>query len=257
MAEYYFLGVSFPPLAIGQKPPISFQELRERLEANLTLPDWEKFKDLLRLIDLANIRAEWLEGPFDPHGNLSHKELEEALLVKEGLPGFIIDYLERYDSIEDRLRFFPSLYTTLCLEMQEKYPDGFLHEYYRLEREIRLILTALRAKHFGKDIVRELQFEDPRDSLIAEIIAQKDASEYNPPLDGLVLKTLFNRCVEDPKELYKALLEYRFEKIEEMEQQGPFSIDAILGYAARLMLVESWNDLDNDRGKELVERLSR
>jgi hypothetical protein len=257
MTQYYFIGTSLPPLRIGVKPEISFHELRDLLRMNLTPPDLEKFQDLLRLIDLSNIRAEWMGRPLDDRGNFQSNQLEEALLVREGLPEFINTYLDQYDSIEDRLRFFPSLYTAICLEMQEKYPSGFLHEYYTLEREIRLVLTALRAKRFGRHLTRELQFEDSSDPLVAEILAQKDAAEYTPPLEYLVLKALFIRCAGDPKELYRALLEYRFEKIEELEEKGPFSIDAILGYAARLLLVESWNQLDEIQGTELIEHLSR
>ncbi|HEV7737370.1 MAG TPA: DUF2764 family protein [Chlamydiales bacterium] len=257
MTQYYFLGTSFPALMIGQVPPISFDELRELLRMNLTPADWAKFVDLLRLIDLSNIRAEWLGVAFDEQGNYSSQQLEEALLVKEGLPAFITDYLDKYDTTEDRLRFLPSLYSALYREMMEKYPSGFLHEYYKLEREIRLTMTALRAKRFHRDILRELQFEDPTDPLVADIIAQKDTPEYTPPFETQVLKALFTRCADDPKELHKALLEYRFDKLQELEEAGPFSVDAILGYAARLLLVESWNRLDLDKGIELIEHLSR
>lgn len=258
MTQYYFLGTSFPTLVIGAKPQITFSELRELLRANLTPVDWEKFLDLLRLIDLSNIRASWIGAPFDELGNFTPKELEEALLVEDGLPEFVHEYLDRYDSIEERLRYFPSLYSSLFLAMQEKYPRGFLHEYYGLERETCLTLTALRAKRFGRDVMRELQFEDPTDPLVAEILAQKDAPEYTPPFEAQRLKAIFQRCVDDPKELYKALLEYRFEKLEELEEEnGPFSIDAVLGFAARLLLVEAWEKLDGPQGIELIEHLSR
>jgi len=257
MTQYYFLGTSFPPLMIGQVPQVSFDELRELLRMNLTPPDWAKFVDLLRLIDLSNIRAEWLGVPFDEQGNYPAQQLEEALLMREGLPTFMLDYLDKYESSEDRLRFFSSLYPALYREMMEKYPSGFLHEYYKLEREIRLTMTALRAKRFHRDILRELQFEDPTDSTVAGIIAQKDAPEYTPPFETQILKAIFTRCADDPKELHKALLEYRFDKLQELEEAGPFSMDAILGYAARLLLVESWNKLDVGKGTELIEHLSR
>lgn len=258
MGQYYFIGTSLPPLAIGKENGISFHEFRDLLRMNLNAADLEKVRDLLWPIDLTNIRAGWANGLFDDKGNLDSGQLEEALLVKEGLPPFINEFLDRYDSVEERLRFFPSLFTALCFSLEKKYPSGFLHEYYKLEREIRLVLTALRAKRFGRSLLHELQFEDPTDPLVAQILAQKDAPDYTPPSEYAVLKTLFTRCVDDPKELHKALLEYRFEKIEEIEEKGsPFSIDTILGFAARLLLVESWNALDEPKGKELIEHLSQ
>ena len=257
MAEYYFLATALPPLMIGKKPEVSFDELRELLRSNLTAVDWIKFTDLLRLIDLSNIRSLWLKAPFDERGNFEPQEMEDALLVKEGLDEYINVYLDRYDSSEDRLRYFPSLYSSLFLAMRDKYanPTSFLYKYYLLEREIRLVLTALRSKRFGRDLVRELQFEDPSDSLVAEILAQKDSVEYTPPIDMQALKGLFVRCADDPKELFRALLEYRFEKLEEMEENEPFTIDAILGYAARLLLVESWDQLDAVEGKKMMNLL--
>jgi len=257
MANYYFLGTSLSPIAIGAKPAITFRELIDLLRANLTPADWHKVSDLLLLIDLSNIRALWMGSPFDERGQFTSNQLEDAILVKEGLPEPVLAYLERYETVEDRLRFFPALYTALFQGMQEKYPSGFLHQYYALEREIRLVLTALRAKRFGRDVVRELQFEDPSDPFAKEILAQKDAAEYTPPPEYVVLKTIFQRCAGDPKELYRALLEYRFQKIEELEEGESFSIDAILGYVARLILVESWDQLDEPKGIEIIEHLSR
>ena len=47
-----------------------------------------------------------------------------------------------------------------------------------MEREIRLILVALRAKKFGRDLLLELQYEDSDTDFIAQMLAQKDAAQY-------------------------------------------------------------------------------
>src|SRR5689334_17911745 len=98
MANYYFLITAFPPLVLGVKPELSFKELKELLLLNLTLADQEKVEELLRPIDLYNLRAFWLGEPLDKRGQWTAKELEEELLVQETFPDFLIDYLGRYES---------------------------------------------------------------------------------------------------------------------------------------------------------------
>jgi len=172
------------------------------------------------------------------------------------LPDYILDFLDRYDTVEQRLRYFSSLYVSFFQEMQAK-TTGFLRTYYTFERDVRLILTALRAKQTKRDVARELQFEDPTDSLVMDILAQKDAADYTPPSDYEELKTRFLKHLSDPKKLYLELLEYRFAKIEEMEEDEPFSINYLLGYTARLLIVESWSGLNEEKGAAIIEDLSK
>lgn len=249
MTNYYFLIAAFPPLTLGRPPEISYKELRDLLALNLTSEDANKVKQLLRPIDLYNIRALWLGLPLDDRGNLKAKDLEEELLVQGALPGYLIDYLDRYESTEERLRYFSSLYVSLYRDLQPRL-KGFLSKYYQFERELRLVLTGLRAKQAGRDLVYELQFEDPTDPLVAEILAQKDSPDYTPPREFEDLKTIFMENRSNPKKLHRAILEYRFNKIEEMEENQDFGIDRVLAYVAKFMLVESLAGLSEEKGME-------
>jgi hypothetical protein len=256
MTYYYYVNAALPPLALGTPPELSFKELRVILSENLTPEDLKQVAYLLRPIDLANIRAFWMGLPMDDRGNYSPKELEEALLVPDHLPEYLVDFLERYDSVETRLRNFPSLYASLYRETQVKL-KGFLLQYYIFERDLRLVLTGLRAKRAGRDLVRELQFEEPTDSLVADLLAQKDSPEYNPPVEYEGVKALFIKHAENPKELNRALLEVRFAKYEELEENQYFSLDRILSYIARLLIVESHEALKPELGRALMDDLSK
>jgi hypothetical protein len=253
MANYYFLVTAFPPLTLGLNLELTFKELNDLLVLNLTPRDMEKVDQLLWPIDLYNIRAFWLKMPLDDRGRLKAKELEEELLVQEALPDYVIDFLDRYESTEDRLRYFPSLYAALYRDLQPQL-SGFLRKYYEFERELRLVLTGLRAKRSGKDLVRELQFEDPTDPLVAEILAQKDSNDFIPPREYEDLKTLFVENSSDPNELNRAILEYRFRKIEEMEEAQDFGIDRVLAYIAKFLLAESLAELDREKGMEQLSQ---
>ena len=115
------------------------------------------------------------------------------------------------------------------------------------------MLLALRAKQLSRDVIAELQFEDLTDPLVLGILAQKDAATYDPPIEFLELKEKYLSCGSDPWLQFKTVAEWRFHQIEEMVNKPLFSIDWILSYMARLLIVEQWNDLDSAKGKIILE----
>ena len=252
MANYYFLAASFPPLVLGEKPDITFDELTSRLSINLTKKDYEKTVVFRRFLDLSNIRALLLEDAIDSRGNLSEKELDQALLLKDGLPEYAFDFLDRFESAAEKLRFFSGLISTYFSEEILR-QSGFLKDYLEFERSWRLVLLALRAKQLGIDVIAELQFEDLKDPLILGILAQKDAPTYDPPREFIDLKEKYLSCGSDPWLQYKTVAQWRFHHIEELVSKPLFSIDWILSYMARLLIVEQWNDLDREKGKIILE----
>jgi hypothetical protein len=188
MFNFYYVISAFPPISIGQKSEMTYEEALQMVALNLSPADWKQVVLLQRLVDIRNIRALWLQEPLDPRGNLKEKELEEALLVGDEVPAFVIQFLNRYESLEDRLRYFPSLMVSLFNENIHQL-KGFLRAYYQLDREIRLCLTALRAKASHRDLIRELQFEDPSDPFVAQLLAQKDETfwKINPSLKSSIV----------------------------------------------------------------------
>ena len=252
MGNYYFLAASFPPLVLGEKPDITFDELTARLLINLNKKDYEQTVVFRRFLDLINVRALFLEDAIDPRGNLSEKELDQALLLKDGLPEYAFDFLDRFESAAEKLRFFSGLISTYFNEEILK-QEGFLKDYLEFERSWRLVLLALRAKQLGRDVIGELQFEDLTDPLVLGILAQKDAPDYDPPIEFLDLKEKYLACGSDPWLQFKTVAQWRFHRIEELVNKPLFSIDWILSYMARLLIVEQWNDLDSAKGKIILE----
>lgn len=257
MNRYSFILASLPEIQIGAKPEISFKEMEDLLAMNLVPCDQRKVVQLLKLIDIDNVKAFWLSLPLNERGTMNAKELEEAILVKDFLASFLIDFLERYETTEQRLREFPQLYAKLYEEMAQE-SKGIVRSYYQMEREIRLVLLALRAKRLRRDLVRELQFEDLDDFFVMQILVQKDAPDYTPPQEYEDLKEIFVRYEIDPLRLHRELLQYRFDRILDLEEEYlSFSSDRILGFFARLMLVEMWNQLDREKGLTLIDDLSK
>lgn len=253
MTQYYFLATALPPLQIGVPPEISFEEFDHLLRENLTAKDMQKVKVIRRYYDIMNIRALWRGQPFDLHGNLNEMELEAALVEHQGLPEYIYAILDRYDRQESQLHNFPAL-TSAYYANEIKGFNGFLKKYLNFEHEWRLVLAGFRAKLLGRYLPDELQFEDPNNDIVAQILAQKDAKGFVPPDGYEELQALFELHMQSPLELYQALCEYRFYKVQEMIGVDAFSIEYILGYLVQLIIIEEWMALDKKKGLEILDK---
>jgi hypothetical protein len=261
MNEYYFLAALLPPLEIGHVPALGFQELMVLMESNLSKEDKKKVTTFLSQNDMENMRALWASEPFDPRGNLTKSQMEQALIdftwpSGVSFPFFLIDYLEKYRTNEERLVHFSQLMSHYFIHMIQT-EEGFLHDYFAFQRELRLVLVGFRAKKWGKNIAEQLQYEDPADPIVAQILAQKDAHDYEPPFEYKELKPIFDEFAETPWELNRALYEYQFRHIVELWGTEPFTIDRILNYLARLILVERWLELDVQRGIQVVDMIEK
>lgn len=256
MASYYFLTSLFPSIEIGHTPSLHFEELAALMADRLENKDYAKFSLMRYLVDLENLRA-YLQGQeLDPLGNLSEVwQIEQSLRFATHFDQEVFDFLAQYHKLEDRLRHFSKLFA-LFFQCQVRIQEGFLQQYFRFEREMRLCLLGFRAKKRKSNLLEELQYEDPHDRFVAQMLAQKDAAHFEPPFEYEDLKHIYRSKSDDPFAFHKALCEYRFQKIRDLETGLFFSIDKVLGFVARLMIVESWLKMDAKRGLSIVETMS-
>lgn len=255
MTKYYYLGTALPALQIGVVPEIDVKELLTLLKENLTPNDYKKTQQIRSLYDIYNIRAFWTGKPLDYWGNLSKIELEDVLVAREGpLPDFVFDYLQEYETLEERLEYFPSLFVKF-FEEAAAHTYGFQHDYALFERNLRLTLTAFRAKQLGRNLEKELQYENPDEEIIAQLLAQKDAKTFEPPAGFEDLKPILEEFYAYPMQLQKAMYEYRFKKLEEYIGLESFSTDRIMLYFVKYIMVDKWLQLDKKKGVEIVDTI--
>ncbi len=252
MRNYYFVGVLLPDLQIGIPPEITFENLIVLLRDNLLHKDYALTHIVRRYYDLENFRSFWKEEHLDPYGNLDVGRLEEALLNPELFPNYVQAFLEKYETKADRLRFFPELIAAYFRE-EAALSKGFLKEHLIFERKFRLVQTAFRAKYLKRDLLEELQFENPEESFIQQLLVQKDAEKFEPPVGFEQLRPIFDEYYAAPIDLHKALCGFRFQKICELIGDQVFTIDRILGYMVQLILIERFEGLDQEKGNQLVD----
>ncbi len=254
MTSYFFVVPSLPPIILGEKPELRLSEFRMRLAWNLSSNDMGQIEVLGRYEDILNVRSLIAEEPISFLGNLSEKELDEALLVQGVFPEYVFDVLDKYEGTAAKITHFSELIVRFFQE-EIAARSGFLRSYLEFERNWRLVLLGIRAKELGRDVTVELQYEDPYDPLVAEILAGRDSEKFIIPSDYLSLQEQLAFCGKDPWEQYKAFAKWRFQKIEDLVEGKNFSIDAILAYGAQLMIAEEWYALDEEQGSLLLHTL--
>lgn len=254
MAKYYFVTTLLPPLKIGAPPEIDSPELDFILKQNLTKDDYQKVIVLRRLVEIENIRYFWQGAPIEAGGNFDEKEVEENLLHHEGYPSYVFQFMEKYEETKERLKHFPELIKKFFhYELKER--TGFVKEYLQFEWEWRLIFVALRAKNLGRSIVTEMQYEDPEDPFVQQILEQKDAETYLPPEKFAELKEIYEAKKSTPLDLALTLSQWRFDKIEDLIGWHTFDVSCVLGYVIQHKIVEKWLKLDKKKGLELIEQI--
>lgn len=242
--NYYFVASSLPALRLYEPAEIKFDDFITLVQTEFKPSDFAQVREIRTLTDINNLSSYWRGEPIDPRGNMSLPEMEEALSTLVGWPEYVYPFLERYTSKEERIRHFSFLLVSF---FREEIPlqRGFIQKYLMFEREWRLVMLGLRAKQLGRDVTVELQYEDPADTIVGQILAQRDTKAYEPPDGYEDLKGLFDEKREEPLALQKALYAYRFNKIESLiEGEILFSLDYILGYMVQLMIIENMQELE-------------
>lgn len=254
MADYPFLSSVLPDLSIDEKPEMSFLELKTLFGLNLSEKDQKQFRKFHLYYDIENIRHFWKEEELNNYGNYNEVELEETLLTLEGSPEYVYRYLETFREKEERLDHFPKLLAEY-FKCEELLNVGFLRDYFELERHLRLVMLGFRAKKEKRDLVHELRFEDSQDQVVMQILVQRDASTYIPPYRYEELKPLFEEHENNPMQLHRAITLWQFNKIRELEGVGLLSVERIMGYMARLIIVEKWHAMEQEIGQASVDQL--
>ena len=256
MANYYFLAASLPTIAVGEKPEITFELFKTGALENLNKKDFEKMVLLLRPIDFENVKANLNKFPLDYRGNLNEIELDEALLTQSELPDYFFEFLAKYESPQVAIQNISELFS-LFFTTEAPSQKGFVRKYLEFERAYRIVLAALRAKEIKRDVIKEMQFEDFSDLLVASVIAQRDMETYEPPEEFSQLKDLFTRTRSDPLQRALSIEQYRFDKIGELvEDAHLFSIDWVLAYMLQLIIVERVWELDAGKAETVFQKFT-
>ena len=127
----------------------------------------------------------------------------------------------------------------LCREFYEralKDSNIFIKNYFTFDLNLRNAKARFLNKAFG--------FPEGKDTIDIPTGEFEEAAK----LDGILAKT-------DLLEREHGLDDFAWEKVSELTLFNYFDLDAILGFIAKLHIIERWSSLDEETGRELFDRL--
>lgn len=254
--NYYCLIAGLPDLiADDNKIPFMISDFREEILLYLTKNDL-KLVDLFflqednkTLLSLLNKRE--LNG--STAGNYSPTYIEDRLKEPRDLPSYMIEFIKnnkdekkKYDvSDENEL-------TWMFFDFVNKTKSKFIRDYFTFDMNLRNLTTALNCRKYD----RALQKEIIGDNQFAKALRTSKLKDFGltddyPFVERVI--SFFDNPAMIEKERQLDLLRWEF--LDEKTTFEYFSIDKVLSFLIRLLIIERWSKLDTESGKKVFNGL--
>jgi hypothetical protein len=263
-SQYHCLIAGLPDLMFEDvKFPVTLVHFKEELEHELTREDY----NLLRLIflpyDNGNLIDFLLKNEKEPSplSNYTTDDFEEqvsrlhAILEQEPLlPQYMIDFIRDFEDEEKEIpeEAFERILSEGYYSYVSQVSNDFLRRWFEFELNARNILTALISKKHHRDLSEEIIGET---SITHDLIAsQKKSLEIMT--DDDYLNSLLQLAEEEDfyqRERKVDLLKWDY--LDEQTFFHYFTIEKVIGYLIKLLIVFRWKALDKETGREMFERL--
>lgn len=257
--NYYYLVAGLPDIILDEpKGKISYLDMAQEIMEQVTESDASMVRDMRFEFDKKNIISVLSENEFqfDERGNYDKETLEQELKLSDSLPPFIMNYLESRTeskssehelSEENRMNEF--FYNYMLSQS-----NFFLSEWFAFDLDLRNILAGISVRRMA----------DENFSIAANVIGNREVAEHVrkssahdfslasrfPWVDKLVSLEKGNLV-----EYEKAIDELRWEKLNEMTEFSYFQIETLLAFLLKVEIVERWQQLDEDEGKNKLNKL--
>jgi len=259
--NYYCLIAGLPDIIIdGNKVPETSLEFKNELARQLSTFDYNLAELLFLHYDNKNLLNLLLEQDqkFINHGNYTEDYLEDQ--IKE--PSNIVDYMKQLIFSfkaetsgnsnlisENKLQ---SLYYEYALQVN----NNFLKQWFKFDRDMKNIFTAINCRKYGYDTEKQLIPVKHEDEVYETLIKSHPKAELladEVPYVDKILQIAESEMNISEKE--KALDNIKWEFLDDHTFFNYFTIEKILSFIIKLNIVERWLELDNETGKALFERL--
>jgi hypothetical protein len=268
-SNYYYLVSSLPDLRLDDyKEPYRVDEFIEELQLSLAPEHFQWARDILYANDNPNIADilcksgnTWL----DARGNYTFKQMEELLSdperIDEKKDDYIVSFYNEFQglqSAEDHAlnrAETEELLLKIFYSKMMSHQNEFIKKYFTFDYYLRNVLLAMNKRRF-KD--QKIEFLELSGNDIIGRLKNSSAADF-----GLLGNLDFiNRLIEifekeDIVHREKSIDQLRWEMIDTINTFAYFKVDVLLGYLLKLIMVERWIALTEQKGKEAFEKLSK
>ena len=265
MGNYYCMMAGLPDIDLADtQPGISFQELREQCEEQLSSGDAklvgsylylrQDCVNLVRLLKNPDAEIEWF-------GNYSLEQLRDLITSATELnfnvhryPAFMSIFAREYKYNKDARGYFPEdeiLYQFYKYAI-DTCPNKFIREWNQLNLDITNILTAMLARKQGWNVADFIK----GDGEVQEMIRENKTKDFDLTHEFDYVKSLMNIVdEEDPVKKEKMIDAFKWVWLDEKTFFNPFSLEAVYAYICKLEMQYRWAKLDPETGKETFKQI--
>jgi hypothetical protein len=253
--QYHYIVSSLPDLSfrnLGKVPALSeFLDFCTEMLSPSDLAEVRKvfiFNDATNIIALRAGKAEFVQPSF-----LDWEQLQQSFVNPPESMAFLAEFL---DLQQQEKRAFPSLVeldeliTLLYQNLDTLSENAFLRRYFLLVLDLKNTALHASLKHLGLNSDH---------ALIPIGEAHERIVKSLPPDSGHIpmLEKLFELiALGDLHGSEQVLEDIQWLWLEEETANAPFSLEAIMSYAIRLMAVERWQSLTPAKGRQVLDQLS-
>lgn len=254
--KYYCLIAGLPDIVRDDtKVPIMIEEFKKELNLHLSNKDMRLInlfffeRDNKSLISLLR-----KEIPVqDILANYSIDFLESQVSSLDNLPSYMKSFIQEYDDIKDMNSvsqenklasyFFDFLLST---------GNDFVREFFEFEMNLRNLSIALNCRKYSREISREVV----GDNSFAMALRSSKLKDFGLgdsfPYVEKVVSSFDNLSLTNKEKEFDSL---RWEFLNEKITFKYFTIEVVVSYLVKLLIIERWSKLDSIRGKEIFNDL--
>lgn len=263
MSSYYCLMAGLPDIALDDsRGAQSVADFKAELAEVLTEADKKLMFYFYLRYDCLNL-VKLLKDPnagISPLGNYSHEQYEDMMTSAREMnfnvhryPSFLSVFAREFAYNKDKEGYFPE--DALLLEYYKyalKSPNRVLREWFEMNLNVTNILTALIAKKYGWNVADYIQGENE----VCEMIRNSNARDFGLGLELDYVADLMKivEC-EDPVEKEKRIDAFKWLWLEEKTFMDVFSVEAVFAYMCKLEMLERWEKLDVETGRETFRQI--
>ncbi len=258
--NYYCLIAGLPELLVDDKKiPIALKDFKEELRVYLTEEDFKLVE--LFFLEEDNKTLLSLMSKNEPKesntSNFSPDFIEEQLKEPETLPPYMCEFIEnhnnelkKYDVSEE------NELTWMFYDYLTNIDNSFVRLWFEFDMNLRNLTSGLNCKKYNLNAEREIIGNNS----FAQSIRSSNVKDFGLSMDYDFVErviSLFEKEDLIDKERGLDLLKWEF--LDEKTTFEYFSLDRVLSFLIKLMIINRWSKLDNESGKkvfyELVEKL--
>lgn len=253
---YYYLISSLPDIIINEdwkKHP--FLNFHDFCSEEMSDSDFRELKKCFILNDIRNIVSS--QNGSDSYVRPSfytNEEFRELMSDPDGFFPFIADFL--YECSKDIKSYSgmtaeDELVSRLFVQI-DKFADPFVNGYLFFELHLRNICTALSHRQSGLEYKKKILACD----YFSEQIAHSSSPDFGLGGETGIFEPLLDKFGKaEPVELEMEIDMIRWQWLDDAVGLDGFSREAVFAFAVKLASVERWLNLDEGKGRNMLDSL--